>query len=346
MKKFLLKVSVFMIYAFLLSVVIPILIDPFNVFHAERIRPNLIEPNKNYIKMKYILANPQRFNSFMFGSSRVGTIHTDNIPRERCYNMTYPTGLPGWHLLNIETLLKNGVCVQKVYIGLDSVSYTGNYDAQINDPMRCPYEYLAADMTHFMQLYLNPAMVSKALYSMLKASRTITGRIDADMFYKYGYGVIEEHRKNIDWSKAAPSVSGNVDIDKALEFTGKIVDICRENNIELILFTIPMHHLTYMGSVMDKEYLRFLEGLAEISDFWNFSSLNDITLSNDCYLETSHYRAEVGDIMLNVMCSGEVYPELQAQGFGVKVTRDNVKDFIAMLRKQAEDFRHKNSPVP
>ena len=125
----------------------------------------------------------------------------------------------------------------------------------------------------------------------------------------------------------------------------EILDICHENKIELIIFSNPMYYVTYAAS-LEQDYFGFLEHLAHITDFWNFSSLNNITLNNANYHETSHYRAEVGDMMLNVMCSGEVYPELQAQGFGVKVTRENVKDFIAMLRKQAEDFRHKNSPVP
>ena len=153
--------------------------------------------------MKYILANPGKFNSFLFESSRVGAIHTDKINGEKCYNMTLSTGLPGWHL---------------------------------------------------------------------------------------------------------------------------------------VIFTNPMNHIAYKLSVEKNDYFAFLEGLAEISDFWNFSSLNDITMNNANYLEVSHYRAKVGDLMIDIMCNGKSYPELQAQGFGVKVTRENAKDFISMLRRQVEDY--------
>ncbi|MBQ9390155.1 MAG: hypothetical protein IJU07_08285 [Synergistaceae bacterium] len=337
MKKFLLKLSIFAAYVVLASVIFPIWLDPFNVFHAERIRPNRIEPNKNYIKMKYILANPKKFDTFIFGSSRVGRICTDKIADEKCYNMTYSVGLPGWHLLNLKTFLKNGIQPRKVYIGIDSVSYTSNYDRQVNEPLRCPYEYLADDAWHLMRLYLVPSMIFGSVIAMLDSR---SSKIDVDIFYKYGYTAFTtSSERKYDWSKAIPSVGKKVEIDKALNFIREIADICRQNGIELVLFTNPMHRITYLASVNDKDYFKFLEGVAEISDFWNFSSINDITVNNDNYIETSHYKYEVGDLIIDVICNGKSFPELQRQGFGVKVTRENAKDFIAMLRKQAEEFK-------
>ena len=134
------------------------------------------------------------------------------------------------------------------------------------------------------------------------------------------------------------SISSNL---KAIQ---ELVEICRTSGIDLVIFTNPMHNITYMAS-LELGYFDFLEGLANISYFWNFSSLNDFTLSNDLYMETSHFKAEVGDMMIDAMCYGKADPKLQAQGFGFKVTRENVKDFIDMLKHQAEAYRHKNSPA-
>lgn len=340
MRKFLLKVSIFATYAVFVSIIIPFLVDPFNVFHAERIRINGSESNKNYIKMKYILANPEKYDSFLFGSSRVGMIRTNKIQGENCYNMTSPSVVPAWHLLNIETLLKNNIRPRKIYIGVDSYSYPDDYTKQINDPIGCPYEYLADDTVHFMSLYFNPSLTFRALVNMCYNYIKGMEKPDVDIFYKYGWGLLifSQFRNASEWKKASPSLLSKIDIDLALRDISIISDICGKNNIELILFTNPMHCITYLASVKDKDYLRFLEGLAEISDFWNFSSLNDITTNNANYYETSHYRSGVGDIMIDIMCSGKSYHELQAQGFGVKVTRENSKDFISMLRKQFEDY--------
>ena len=87
------------------------------------------------------------------------------------------------------------------------------------------------------------------------------------------------------------SISSNL---KAIQ---ELVEICRTSGIDLVIFTNPMHNITYMAS-LELGYFDFLEGLANISDFWNFSSLNDVTLSNDFYMETSHFKAEVGDMMI------------------------------------------------
>ena len=56
---------------------------------------------------------------------------------------------------------------------------------------------------------------------------------------------------------------------------------------------------------------------AQVTDFYNFSGINDITTNNDNYLETSHYMPQVGDRMLDVMFKGQVDERLLAQGFGV-----------------------------
>ena len=179
-------------------------------------------------------------------------------------------------------------------------------------------------------------MLFRSLGAIARGSLGKIELVNTDIFYKYGWGIIT--KDTLDWSKAKPNVGDKVDIDTALKHIREISGICRENNTELILFTNPMHRITYLASVRDKDYFKFLEGLAEISDFWNFSSLNDITTNNVNYHETSHYRANVGDMIINVICNGKSYPELNAQGFGVKVTRENAKDFISMLRRQIEDY--------
>ena len=342
MKKFLLKISVFAVYAFLLQVVFPIIVDPFNVFHAECIRANGVEPNQNYIKAKYILNNPDKFDSFLFGSSRVSAIHSEKMPGSKVYNMTYSVGIPSEHLANIKTFLKDKIRPAKIYIGVDSISYTENPESHISQPLRCPYEYLAEDTDHFVNMYVNPMTT----FNSLKTILTRTSVISVDAFYKYGWGIDYGRKSKFDWNThdIKPSLAGRYS-DETLRNTlndiREIVNICRENNIELVIFTNPMHYVTYMASVRELKYLEFLEGLADITEFYNFSSLNDITLSNDNYLETSHYKAETGDMILNVICSNEIYPELYAQGFGVKVTRDNAKEFIAMLKRQAESYAEK-----
>ena len=335
MKKFLLKVSILSLYVLLLKIVFPIIVDPFNVFHVYNIRATGTEPNRHYIKMTYILDNPDKFSGYLFGSSRVGAIHTNKIPG-KIYNMTYSVGLPAEHLANLKTFATNNIRPSKVFIGLDSIAITVDPSSHITQAMRCPYEYLTSG--HFFYLFFDVKTVFDSLRIKPKAS-------DADslkVFYSYGWQYDYGMESVFDWDndKYVPVKDSGIyekSAKRALREVREIVDFCHENRIELVFFTNPMYKTTYMNA-LDVHYLDFLEGIAEFSEFYNFSSFNNITMNNKNYLDTSHYKAEVGDLILNVICSGEIYPELYAQGFGVKVTKDNAKGFISALREQAQEF--------
>jgi hypothetical protein len=92
-----------------------------------------------------------------------------------------------------------------------------------------------------------------------------------------------------------------------------------------------MCELTYNASV-ELNYMEFLEGLADITDYYNFSGLNDVTTDTDNYLDSSHYNAYIGDMMIDVMFNGNVDEKLYSQGFGWYVTQDNIDDLLAMLQ--------------
>ena len=106
---------------------------------------------------------------------------------------------------------------------------------------------------------------------------------------------------------------------QALEEIRQLKELCDANGIELVIFTNPMHVLTYEKAV-ENGYRDFLSGLAQVTDFYNFSGINDITTNNDNYLETSHYMPQVGDRMLDVMFKGQADERLLEQGFGYRVT--------------------------
>ncbi|MBR1657910.1 MAG: hypothetical protein IJ697_05535 [Synergistaceae bacterium] len=187
-------------------------------------------------------------------------------------------------------------------------------------------------------MYLQPFDALCSLWYFFTKPNTRNNEI----FYKYGWWCEYGRAATIDWEKdkLEPSVGKTANeniLPNALKDVQEIVKICEEYDIEFILFTNPVHNVTYRASVQEN-YLEFLEGFAKITDFWNFSGLNDVTLNNDNYLETSHYKAEVGDLIIDIMCSGKSYPKLQRQGFGVKVTRENAKEFISLLKQQAEEY--------
>lgn len=332
MKKFISKIALFSIFCASLIVGISISIDPYNVFHLNNVRDNGIEPNKNFIKMNYILSNPQKYDSLLFGSSRVGSIHTDKIDNEHCYNMTYSEGIPAEHLDNIKTLIKNNVPIKKIYMGLDTLSYNIDPLAHQKEPMRASYEYLRSHPLDFLSFYLDS---STALSSLETSKAHVPQENLNELLYSYGwwceYNAVQKLNPDTAYSIIGPSYC----LDETLATIAEIVTICENANIELIVFTNPMYYVTYDDS-LNYNYLEFIERLASITNFYNFSGINDITLNADNYTDSSHYNAEVGDLMIDCMCHQKCDDSLYSQGFGVYVTSENVDYILSLLAKSSE----------
>lgn len=329
MKKFIYKILLFSLFCGIFMTSIPVLIDPYNVFHTDNIRDNGIEPNTNYIKMNYILKNPDKFDAFLFGSSRVGAIHTENISDVNCYNMTYSEGIPQEHLDNLKTLIQHDIIPKRVYLGVDSLSYTMNPREHYTEHSRISYEYAKKHPIAFLSLYLDPNMALKSL----KTTKAYTPQPNyTERFYHYGWWC-EYGQESLISKDNAPTILGAYNLmDEAIDCIAEFVSLCSENNIELIVFTNPMHYINHYDSW--STYPEFLQRLASVTDFYNFSGLNDITLNHNCYVDTSHYNAETGDFMLAYM-SGQIPNEaLYAQGFGLYVTDENIDELLSLLTSQ------------
>ena len=349
MKKFVIKILIYVL-AFCIIAILPcVLLDPYNVFHPFHVRDNGVEPNKNFIKMTYIKANPDKFDSFMFGSSLTGMVNPENVPEASCYNMTHSGGIPSETLANLKTMLKSGIVPKKIFLGLESISYSDCYENRCSNRMRCPYEYSRTNPLKFLELYIDPAVNIEALKTVM-ASETENNSVVEDVFYNNGgypfYGYTwkfdeNEARRTLEETKSQMRTaisSGTLSsdrpqyMDEALESVKEIVKLCKENNIELTVFTNPMYYETFSDAVIKQCYLMFLSELAEITPYYNFCGFNDYTTDLHYYHEDkTHFLVELGDIMLDVMCNDAENEKIPTQGFGTYVTKNNVGELIKLF---------------
>jgi hypothetical protein len=325
LKKFVKKVIFFLVFCLAVAFIPSYIIDPYNVFHWKKIRNNGVEPNKNYIKTKYIIENPNDYDGFMFGSSRVGAIHVEKITSLKIYNMTYSAGVPQEHYKTLETFIDNGVNMDIVYMGVDSFSYTENPEKHYAQGLRSPYQYLE-NIGNFLNIYINPAMVVQSLPTIMKNKDTA----EAEIFYTYGWWCDYDRSTTVDWSEVTPSIGKYYRFEETLQDIQNIKDLCDANGIKLVVFTNPMYKITYEASV-EVDYLEFLRRLADITDYYNFSGINDITVNTDNYIDASHYNAYVGDVLIDTIVNGKTDEKLYKQGFGWYVTADNIDDLLGIL---------------
>lgn len=348
MKKFLLKIAIVALP--ILAIVLSALyFDTFNVFHWQHIRFTSAEPNKNFVKTQYVIHNPKKFNSFIFGSSRVGSIPPDALPKEsdgvslRWYNMTHSEGIPAEHLMTIRTFLANEVDIDMILLGFDNIAMYASVAQHERQLIRMPFQVYEESPLRFYMPYL----INITAPSIIKeVSRYNAAQKEDEAEHFYGFGVLSE---NLDFSLTEnPQMERYVSNHDGKGFTQKdackdiaaIVELCRENGIALVLFTNPLYETTYRDAA-ENGYFDFLRSVAQKCEFYNFSALNNYTTNPQYYYEWSHYRPALGLLVEKVLFGTDeeresIRHDASDTLWGARVNTGNVEEIIAHLQGQID----------
>lgn len=303
-------------------------IDPYNVFHWKNARDNGVEPNKNYVKTQYVLHNPEKYNMFIFGNSRVGSLDASKITDGNCYNMYYSEGLPAEHYENLLAFIKAGVDVERIYLGIDDVSCFVDPALHDEQLIRRPFRAEEANI-FFLWDYINPSVALQSLETICAYKDKEEGfaeRLYSTGNYYLDSSLTEENLVLEEWPNYFAWYG-----DEALTDIAQIAGLCEEKQIELVVFVNPEYQVRFEEAVASG-YTDFLRGLAAVTDYYSFCGINRVTADMQNFHDISHYRMEIGDLMLAVMQGEEIDAVLKAEGFGQYVTEENVESYIASLQ--------------
>ena len=324
-------------------IVFNIILDSYSILRSDY--SNLYrEPNQNFIKMKYLLSKETNYDSFIFGSSRVGKINPDNFKNGIYYNMKYSEGVPREHLENIRILINNGYKIKNILIGLDDFSYQVNPDEHIGQHLRKPHynadsANYSKEKFYFSYFFTIPSKEdSFRFFKQLIGVQYQTANFD---IYKSGLPIVPETVENDIESNVDAHIK-NKKFEKPTHYSGDRIEdtineikqikmICDENQINLSIFINPIHKTTYLDTNFDN-FQKFKYKLSEITDFIDFSGLNEITLNNYYYYETSHYRTIVGDMIAKRLQNEDI-------NFGNLVSKENINEHLFNLHKQIETYK-------
>ncbi len=288
-----------------------------------------IDPNQRFVKMRYILSQPQKYNAFCFGSSRVGNIDLEKVSNGlRFYNMTYTQGLPAEWLSDVQLFVKHGVVVKQILVGLDDFSFRINPEIHKEQWLSIPYTDDGNMKTYVSYLLRKPKKPDKqveskgSIYDIYGTGRPLhperDEQIEAD---------VQKHLT--DTASQKPTRYEGNRIHATIEELRQLKAICDENNIELVFFINPINAVTYRDTNL-QEFNEFKYQLAQLTDYYDFSGLNDITTNNYYYYELSHYRPLVGDMIIERLFHGG------SNNFGFYVTKENVAEHIKVLEAQVQ----------
>ena len=348
MKKLILKLGLFVI-PILIYVGVSVFVDPYNVFHVNNMRFTEMTPDQNFIKTKYILENPDKFNAFLLGSSRVANLPKEGLPSKDSdgealswYNMTYAMGTVSENYDTVKTLVEGGVNIREIIVMVDEISMWRNPADDADNLIYKSYQQYAGSPLKFYYAYIKQKPVWRILPQIFQNyGKNEEVQIEKDLFYSYGVA-----GKNTDMSisGAGPSMGAEAsfeyaDSSRVMEGVRNLKQLCDDNGIKLVVIATPTYEMTYKEAVANG-YLDFLSDLAKETDFYCFSGLNAYTTSTGYYFDPSHFKPYVGLEMEKVVFGSENEREaaenkarcdMSRIDFGVLVGRENVEEILGEM---------------
>lgn len=341
MKKFLVKLLILALILIGLLTPVNAIIDPYNIFHYDNPQDNGVEPNKNFIKTKYILHNKDKFDSLVFGSSRAGFLDVSSIPGGKYYDMCYSEGLPAEHVNTLKVLIRSGFVPKNALVMVDDISCFVDPKSHENMLYRVPYP--TGGPISFLEFYAKYCDVITTFDSIsVMKEHEASGKTDPDFAERFRTTGTERLDKPSEFDgtdgmgNELPGYFADyysLRLDETIEDMRDLKALCDENGINLTVVTNPLYYKTYQVAA-ENGYLDFLYELADVCEYTNFSGISNVTTTCSNYYETSHFTPYVSWAMVEFVYNNFSDDFLMNQGFGVKVNVENRDEFIALLREQ------------
>ena len=298
----------FTIINFTLLGLVNYVVDPFKIFGTNFL-PYQVQMNERFVKIEYIKKNHQKFNAYLFGSSRIGTtepkIIEKYVPNSKFYNFTVSSANLYDYLLHLEFFLQEKYPINTLYlqIDLDDMSIYGHRESDYLSKLHPEVTHELTSVYYMKYLFgffpmntrvkimdnLNSKKtkerdIAKGTWSLPSKEESLLK--NCDEYVKHVSSFNTKHRRVKKYTTAEFSM-------KALR---KIVDLCRVNNIKLHLFT-SAHNQNKMDTFFLEDYNKYLRDISEITSFYDFTGYNSVTKNNCNYYEMSHYRPQVAELI-------------------------------------------------
>lgn len=272
-------------------------LDPYGVFNKKYINYKY-HPNLNYVKTTYISNNKNKYNSFLFGSSRVGTISVEKIKNGRYYNMSISSGLLAEELDILKILLKNKIKIKNVLLGLDEFTFSQFPESHYYDYLRMPYIKLKYKKELIKTYLFIP------LYEYRKLIPNSEVKFDINNTGKFLWG-----NKNLINTNEESSKMEYIRKEKTLEEIKEFIELCEKNKINLTIFFTPQFKIENSKfKKLDEEFEEIKREIENICKYpvYDFTDLGDISRKKEYWYDNSHTKPIVGDMILKKIYKDKV----------------------------------------
>jgi len=320
-----------------------VLVDPIGIFNSPKIASfNELKPEiySNVRLFKALGVSRKQPKNIILGSSR-SDIGLDPDHPSLASDSAYNLALVGPNMYEVrryfEHALANQPELKTVVLGIDFFMFNENWH---NSP-----DFDESRLGRKSPKIQDLINASLSIDALELSKETVGASLESDAYYlyksnglRYVYGNKPDEPLKVKFEKmlteflrgerSYPSYRLS---QSFLDDFRQLVETCREKNIELKVLISPIH-VTQLEAINTagvwSEFEDWKREVVKITPVWDFSGYNSITtepISNQMenYWDSSHYRKEVGDLILNRLF--EVNEEVVPEDFGTLLTTNNIE---------------------
>jgi hypothetical protein len=338
------------------------IVDPYGILNSPNIHGfNQLKPEKTLLYsrlFKAIEITRIKPKTVFLGSSRIEfglePTHPSLVNKQPVYNL----GLPGPSMYEVmryfQHVLANQPQLKNVIVGVDFFMFNAFDDIQpAFSENRLEKQGITLKDLLDVSLSLDTLQASKNTVlsnldnSNLVSPYTSLGRRSETYYLQTSKPFSERYKDSITGFLGADYKNYYLS-NKQLNYLKFIINTCQQREIDLKIFISPSH-AAQMEAIrivgLWQEFEQWKRELSKMAPVWDFSGYNSITsepVSNGMknYLDSSHYRKNVGDLVINRLFSYQ--EEKVPSDFGTLITPANVEAHLTKIRADREVWAEKN----
>lgn len=356
------QLSLAVVGGLLAAALVNLFVDPYGVWRVTSIEglnaAKTERRDQNYMFRAVDLARLEP-RAILFGSSRAALgLRPDHPSFARFDGRVYNAAMTGGHLHALRRYLEHAVHaspeLEHVTLGVDFYAFGSNFSLHRTfDDGRLDRRGIGPKDA-FQTLFSLDALVDS--WGTVRGNRS---NPDAVPYEEDGQMTAVELARDVGrrgmarrmdrslrhYLNSSSRYGGYEPYEAAWEEFARILEIVEANDLELRVFVSPVHAVLLEGIRLrgyGPQYEAWLARLAEHVEFVDFGGPNGVTAEpiDDAmtnYWDVSHYREEVGDLVLARLAGEEV--TVEGEPFGVAVDRDSVARRIETVREATARWR-------
>jgi hypothetical protein len=351
-KKWIKKLLLITIFISILSILFNFIINPYGVFKGINI--NGVNSLKNFnlsdSMSKFYSCRRMNPSVLMIGSSRMKSTDKKYI-QEYTPGKVCNLGIAGSVVLehyHIKKYFIENTKTDTIILGVDFSSYNPKANS-LNS-----YALKAFDENRFQNFYLKDYIDSLLSSTTLKKSLlTLINNFNSynDTNKNQNEIKVSPEYKNTKIITSLRNAKNNREllnndefkdpksIDASIDYFRKIVDLCKNNNIELKVYISPIyskHTDLIYAKGLGFTYEKWKEELISISDLYDFSGYNSVTNNKDLFDDSSHISKSAGKLISARIFGNEKV--FVPEDFGIFLDKKNIRNHIVRTKSLVKNI--------